>query len=155
MATNRVHFRHIRGTGRARSACGRMINANYLSADPVDVTCVKCTETGSYRHARRNRPAVVNIAATPIDPTMKKILDAVFEKAAEIAEDQRLCETYDDIIDEIADSGVLPTEYDIPGRERDWTVKIKGISVITATSIVEAKKIFIEEFDRHFSIERY
>ena len=149
MAANRVHFRTARGTGRARSACGRMINANYLSMDPVDVTCVKCKETGSYRHALRNRPAVANIAS--VDPAIKAALDKVFEAANQIAEDAGLCSQYEDVIEEIAGSGALPNGYDIPGRERKWDIQINR-SYVDATSLEEAKAEVMKNFDTYFYI---
>lgn len=157
MATTRVHYRKIAGTGAGTSACGRFINAFSLSRDTGPVTCVKCRESHTFNYAVTSSRLAANLTLrnTPVDPTMKKILDAVFEKAAEIAENEGHCSAYEDMIDEIGDSGVLPEGYDIPGRERDWIVVVQiDRGRIEATSAEEAKKIFIEQFDRHFEIER-
>lgn len=155
---------HWQTTARGDSvACGRDIWMAYGRTRTADkVTCLKCKANAGWQAAARTQyDAISTVELTAMVSSLtdepertftqtqvKNILDMVFDAAHEAADDQGVCDTYNDIIEEV--EAHVPSWYSLPPRKRSWSLTVNSAGryteSMTKDELIEAIKNDPEEY---------
>jgi hypothetical protein len=149
---------HWQTTARGDSvACGRDIWMAYGRTRTADkVTCLKCKANAGWQAAASTQYNAVAEAEPQssagehlyTQEQVTNILNMVFDAAHEAADDQGVCDTYNDIIEEV--EAHVPSWYTLPPRKRSWSLTVNSAGryteSMTKDELIEAIKNDPEEY---------
>lgn len=158
----RTHFRL--NARHAAVACGRDVPL-YRSTDRHDnVDCARCRATDRFKASAAARESRMNVAAMAVNEgdianavskvvvytqeAVTAMLDSIFETAHDEAENQGVCDTYNEIMEVV--EGSVPGWYKMPERKRSWSLYVNSdnryTDAMTKDELIQAIKDNPEDY---------